>query len=321
MAYIGNPSGAEKSLFELAEFGMHDDPRQFSPLAGSNVKLVNGGYTGAMLDFNLALIAPSTGYMYSGETVTTGFYVGGSQIKLCKPGCRPGARRQLYRFTNASYSDVTKYINTFSDGEAWVSDASGARSGTKISKKLADWNDSGEYLPCGMLYSVCCLVGAGGGGGAAGLLASYDNNGGSGGVSFFLSKWLRPASGTDVVTVVLGAQGKGAAKGIGNDGAAGGTSYVAGRAQITGGGKANGGSNNAPSQTATVSYPWGTTYQSAISSSNGSDTSGSSTVSATFPCPEGGAVTSPSRWGGSAGSGAGYGAAGDGNPSSLTIWY
>jgi hypothetical protein len=327
LAYIGNSSGTEKCLFELAEFGFHDDPRPFSPLATTNgVLLSNAGMSVLpMKNFNFGLIAPSAGYVYSGETVATGFYVNGSQIKLCKPGCRPGTRQQLYRFSNTSYSDVTKYVNTFSDGEIWVSDTSGERNGTKISLKLSDWK-TGDGLPRGMLYSVCCLVGAGGGGGAAGLLASYDNNGGSGGVSFFISRWLR-LSVVDSVTLLLGGVGKGAPKGIGNDGARGGDSYLAGRVQITsgggakGGGKANGGSNNAPSQTATVSYPWGTTYQSAITSSNGSDTSSSSTVSATFPSPEGGTVTSTSRYGGSAGSGSGYGAAGDGNPSSLTIWY
>jgi hypothetical protein len=258
--------------------------------------------------------------MYSAETFATNIFANGSQVILPRIGCRPGRRQLLYSFTNSSYSSITKYVNSFADGEIWVSDTNGARSGTKISKALSSWNTA-ENLPCGMLYSVCCLVGAGGGGGAAGLLANYDNNGGSGGVSFFISRWLRPASGVDGVTLVLGAQGKGAAKGIGNDGAAGGTSYLAGRIDITGGGRATGGTNNAPNQTSTVSAPWGTTYQSAISSSNGSDTSSSSMVSATFPCPEGGTVTSTSRWGGSAGSGAGYGAAGDGNPSSLTIWY
>jgi hypothetical protein len=159
------------------EFGKYGDPRQMSPLATTySVLLDDGGYPGNMRGLNLALIAPTTGYFYSGETVTTGFYVGGTQVKLCKKGCRPGLRQQLYRFTNSSYSGVTKYINTFADGEMWVSDAPDVRTGAKLSKKLADWNTS-EALPCGMLYSVCCLVGAGGGGGAAGLLVGYDNNG------------------------------------------------------------------------------------------------------------------------------------------------
>jgi hypothetical protein len=141
MAYIGQPSGSEPSLFSLAEFGTHEDPRQLSPLANSRVQLVNGGVVaGPMKDFNYALIAPTSGYMYSGETVTTGFYVNGAQIKLPKIGCRPGKRQLLYSFTNAGYGAVTKYINSFPDGEIWVSDVSNARSGTKISKKLADWN-------------------------------------------------------------------------------------------------------------------------------------------------------------------------------------
>jgi hypothetical protein len=322
MAYLGKPSGAEKCLFELAEIGMHDDLRAFSPLATTNGFLLSNGGLAVlpMKGFHLVPIAPSAGYVYSGETVTTGFYVGGSQIRLCKPGCRLGNCQRLCRFTNAGYSDMTKYINSFSDGEIWVSDSSSARSGVKISKKLSEWNTD-EVLPRGMLYSVCCLAGAGGGGGAAGLLASYDNNGGSGGVSFFISRWIRPDSGCDVVTLVLGATGKGATKGIGNDGAAGGTTYLAGRAQVTGGGRANGGSNNAPNQTSTVSYPWGTAWQSTILSANGSDTASVGTVSAGYPAPEGGTIASPTRWGGAAGSGAGYGAGGDGNPSSITIWY
>jgi hypothetical protein len=158
LAYIGSPSGTEPCLFEAVEYGLYSDPRQKSPLATTNgVLLINGGTTALpMVNFNYALIAPTTGYLYSGETVTTGFYVNGAQIKLCKPGCRPGKRQQLYRFINASYGNTTKYINSFSDGEVWVSDSSGARAGTKISKKLADWNTY-EDLPCGMLYSVCCL--------------------------------------------------------------------------------------------------------------------------------------------------------------------
>jgi hypothetical protein len=263
----------------------------------------------------------TSGYFYSGEAYTpTGYKKAGQQLKFCKTGCRPGRRHLLYSFSNNSYSAVTKYINSFPDGEIWVSDTNGARSGTKISKKLANWNTT-ENLPCGMLYSVCCLIGAGGGGGAAGLLASYDNNGGSGGVCFFISRWLRLASGVDGVTLVLGERGKGAAKGIGNDGAVGGTSYLAGRIDITGGGRATGGTNNAPNQTSTVSALWGTTYQNTIASSNGSDTSSSSTFSASYPAPEGGTLTSLSRYGGAAGSGAGYGGAGDGNPSGFLIWY
>jgi hypothetical protein len=123
------------------------------------------------------------------------------------------------------------------------------------------------------------------------------------------------------VTLVLGGIGKGADKGALKDGSIGGLSYLAGRAQITGGGKANGGGNNAPSQTSTVSYPWGESYQRAIATSNGTDTSTASTFSANYPAPEGGTVTSTDRWGGRAGSGAGYGSAGDGNPSSFAVWY
>jgi hypothetical protein len=270
MAYIGNSNGTEKNLFELAEIKIFGgDPRQLSPLANSGIRQINGGTAYPMKDLHLAPVAPTSGYLYSAETVMTGFHVGGTQIKLCKPGCRPGARQMLYRFTNNSYSDVVKYINSFANGEIWVSNLSGARSGTKISKKLADWATD-EALPRGMLYSVCCLVGAGGGGGAAGLLLAYDNNGGSGGVGFCLSRWLRPSSGCDIVTVLLGGVGKGAAKGILNAGSAGGTSYIAGRMQVTGGGGANGGANNAPAQISTMSYPWSSTYQTPIASSNGS---------------------------------------------------
>ena len=305
------------NLLSQCEWGRADDTRARHFIAGGGLKNT-AGQTLAQAGF--VPISTTTGYFYSGETFATNIFANGSQVVLPKIGCRPGRRQLLYSFTNAGYGAVTKYVNSFADGEIWVSDTNGARSGTKISKALSSW-DTTENLPCGMLYSVCCLVGAGGGGGAAGLLASYDNNGGSGGVCFFISRWLRPASGCDGVTLVLGERGRGAAKGIGNDGAAGGSSYLAGRVQITGGGRATGGTNNAPNQTSTVSTPWGTTYQNTMASSNGSDTSSSSTVSATFPCPESGTITSLSRYGGSAGSGSGYGAAGDGNPSGLLIWY
>jgi hypothetical protein len=292
---------------------------QIEPATGGRIGQNLAGYKVAGINISAATV--TSGYLYSNETYApTGYKKGGAQLVFPKIGCRPGAKQLLYSFQNDSYSAVTKYVNCFSDGESWVSDASGVRSGTKISKKLSAW-DSSENLPCGMLYSVCCLVGAGGGGGAAGLLVNYDNNGGSGGVAFFVSRWLRPSTGVDTVTIQLGEKGKGAAKGALNAGAVGGTSYMAGRVQITGGGRATGGSSNAPSQTSTISDPWSGAYGQIFTSFNGSDTSGTMTISTAFPSPEGGSITSTARWGGAAGSGAGYGAAGDGNPAGIRIWY
>jgi len=195
------------------EFGLYADTRQKSPLATTNgILLNNGGTLAPMQNFNFALIAPSTGYIYSGETVTTGFHVGGTQIKLCKPGCRPRYYNSQKSWSEAatSSSSLTRYINRFTDGEVWISSSASSRSGTQIS-----WPTAGTTLPRGVRYVMAMLCGGGGGGGGAG--GSLQNSGSGGGGGAVLSCCIRlPENG--YATITIGGWG------------AGGTNYSAGSA-------------------------------------------------------------------------------------------
>ena len=179
--YIGkNSGGTDPRLFEAVEYGMHSDNRQMSTLATSkSILLINGLTTlEPMKNYNFALIAPTTGQIYSGETVTTGFYVGGTQIKLCKPGCRPRFHgcQKLWSQAATSTSTLLRYINRFTDGSVWISSSANSRSGTQIS-----WPTAGTDLPRGVRYVTVLLVGGGGGGGGAGGSLQHSASGGGGG--------------------------------------------------------------------------------------------------------------------------------------------
>ena len=211
--YIGkNAGGTDPRLFEAVEYGMYSDNRQLSTLATTNsVLLINGGTTVLpMINFNFALIAPTTGQIYSGETVTTGFYVGGTQIKLCKPGTRPRFHgcQKLWSQAASSTSSLTRYINRFSDGAVWISSTANSRSGTQIS-----WPTAGDDLPRGVRYVTVLLVGGGGGGGGAGGSLQHSASGGGGGASIVCCIRL-PENG--YATLTIGGWG------------AGGTGYGAG---------------------------------------------------------------------------------------------
>jgi hypothetical protein len=218
VAYIGSPSGAEPRLYEAVEYGMYSDTRQKSPLATTNgILLNNGGTLFPMKDFNFALIAPTTGYFYSGETVTTGFYVGGTQIKLCKPGCRPRTQKVNGSYIWHSGSAGTAYINRFSDGEVWVAGSPNVRSGAQISYKLAQ----AANLPRGIRYLIVQVVGGGGGGSYRGLGATTRGTGGSSAIGVCMIKL--PESG--YATLVVGGAGAGSNATMG-DGFAGGDSKI-----------------------------------------------------------------------------------------------
>jgi len=180
VAYIGNQNTTDIRLYEAVEYGIHSDNRQKSTLATTNgVLLINGGTTQLpMINFNFALIAPTTGFIYSGETVTTGFYVGGTQIKLCKPGTRPRFHgcQKLWSEAAASSSSLTRYINRFTDGAVWISGTANSRTGTQIS-----WPTDGTTLPRGVRHVTVLLVGGGGGGGGAGGSLQHSAAGGGGG--------------------------------------------------------------------------------------------------------------------------------------------
>jgi hypothetical protein len=166
---------------------------------------------------NLALIAPTTGYFYSGETLTTGFYVGGTQIKLCKPGCRPRTQRVNGSYAWQSGSAGTAYINRFTDGEVWVSGSPNTRSGAQLSYKLNQVSN----LPRGVRYLIVQVVGGGGGGSYRGLGASTSGCGGSSAIGVCMIKL--PENG--YATLVVGGAGAGSNATMG-DGFAGGDSKI-----------------------------------------------------------------------------------------------
>ena len=275
----------------------------FESGAGLNAQDLSG-YKIAGVDLSAATV--TSGYAYSGETYTpAGYKKGGSQIVMCKVGCRPGRRQLLYSYAASGYANSTFTLNSSADGTVTIN-------GQRISKPFSDFGTS-ENLPCGLQYFVVALVSGGGGGGAAGLLVSYDNNGGSGGAAVFLAKIALGSS----YSITVGGKGEGKG-GIGADGVNGGASSAFG-VSITGGGGADGGGNHAPRQTATVSgSPAGGAM---LQGGNGSDTTASSALTVNYPAPEGGTAVSPERFGGAPGCGSGYGAGGDGNPGAIVIWY
>ena len=202
MAYIGrNPGGGHASFFEAVEFGAHNDARRLSPLADSNMILNNGGTILPMRHFNRAPIIPTTGLLYSGETVLTGFTINSAQIRLCKPGSRPRFYSSLRSWEQSATSNVslTRFINRFSDGEVWISTTQNARTGTKISKALADWNTA-ENLPRGVRYVMALLIGGGGGGGGAGGSLQHSGSGGGGGACAACCIRL-PENGNATITI------------------------------------------------------------------------------------------------------------------------
>ena len=306
MAYIGTASGTEPRLFEAVEYGPHDDPRQKSPLATTNsALLINGGTAAPMRDYNFALIAPTTGYFYSAETVTTGFYVGGTQIKLCKPGCRP--RSATLRW--ASGASGTAYINRFTDGEVWISPSANSRSGTQISYKT-----SGTTLPRGISYLIAHLCGGGGGGGKGGLLVS--SYGGGGGACLATCVRL-PANG--YVTLTVGAAGKGATAllGTGEDG--GDSRLTIGGNYVTAQGGKGGQYNSGGGEGGVVGTNAAGSEFRYILGNDGAHLTGGA-ISYTDHAPEGGTYTQQAANGGGGG-GAGYGNGGDGGPGKINLYY
>jgi hypothetical protein len=216
--YIGKASGADPRLYEAVEFGFYADPRQKSPLATTNsVLLNNGGTLAPMQSFNFALIAPTTGYFYSAETVTTGFYVGGTQVKLCKPGCRPRTQKVNGSYIWHSGSAGTAYINRFTDGEVWVAGSPNVRSGAQLSYKL----NQTASLPRGIRYLIVQVVGGGGGGSYRGLGAGTRGAGGSSAIGVCMIKLPE----NSYATLVVGGAGAGSNATMG-DGFAGGDSKI-----------------------------------------------------------------------------------------------
>ena len=321
MIYIGkNLNDGTPRLFEMAEYGLYGDPRQMSPLATTySVLLDNGGYFGNMRGYNLALIAPTTGYFYSGETVTTGFYVGGTQIKLCKPGCRPRTQKVNGSYIWQSGAAGTAYINRFSDGEVWVAGSPNSRSGAQISYKTA-----GTALPRGIKYLFVQVVGGGGGGSYRGLGASTSGCGGSSAIGVCMIKL--PENG--YATLTVGGAGAGSNATMGDGFPGGDSKIICGSFYFTaGGGKpgtygAFGGGGGAA---CTVSTSGDNADGRVIVSSNGNagsqSTPGySASVSYTDWAPEGGTGSFISAAGG-AGAGSAYGSGSPGVIGDVIISY
>ncbi len=199
MAYIGQQNMTDTRLFEAVEYGMYSDTRQPSPLATTNgLLLLNGGATQLpMINFNYKLIAPTVGYLYSGETVTTGFNVGGAQIKLCKTGHRPRTHTQLYHQPAAG----TYYIHRDPLYGVRVSTSATPGTGTQIAKGPNDTPTTDYAYARGARYLMIRLVGGGGRGGNAN--GSYSGRGGSGAATRVCCIRL-PENG--YATVVVGGQ-------------------------------------------------------------------------------------------------------------------
>jgi len=121
-----------------------------------------------------APVTPTAGYFYSGETFTpAGLQLGGQQVILQKPGCRPRFfdYQKAWSATSGSY-----YINCFADGEVWITTSMMDRIGTQLS-----WPTAGVVLPRGVRYIHVLLVGAGGGGGGGSHGGDSHRRGGAGG--------------------------------------------------------------------------------------------------------------------------------------------
>ena len=305
MAYIGKPVGTDTGLFEVAEYGLYADPRNLSPLATTySVLLDNGGYFGNMRGCNRALIAPTSGYFYSGETVTTGFYVDGTQIKLCKAGCRPRTQKVNGSYLWHSGTAGTAYINRFTDGEVWVSGSPNTRNGSQLSYKL----NQTANLPRGIRYLIIQLVGGGGGGSYRGLGATTRGAGGSSAIGVCMIKLPE----NSYATLVVGGAGAGSNATMGDGFAGGDSSIYCGSFYFTaGGGKPGtygvfGGSGGAGG---TVSTSGDNADGRVIISSNGNggtrdDPGTSARVSYTDWAPEGGLCAFISAMGGYGGNNA-----------------
>ena len=159
-------------LFQQCEWG--GDCNKHA-IANSEYRL--GGKTFA--DAGRAPVAMTSGYLYSGETFTpTGYKLKGAQVVLQKAGCRPRFYSQQKNcvLEGSSSGILTRYINRFSNGEVWVSNAANTRSGTQIS-----WPTASTTLPRGVRYVTVLLIGGGGGGGGAGGSLQHSASGGGGG--------------------------------------------------------------------------------------------------------------------------------------------
>ena len=201
------------SLFDLCEYGASNDPRQKHVISGGGI-LTTAGSTLTAAGFAIPTV--TSGYFYSGETISTNYYANGVQVVVPKVGCRPRTQRVNGSYAWQSGSAGTAYINRFSDGEVWVSGSPSSRSGAQIGYKIA-----GTTLPRGIRYLIVQVVGGGGGGSYRGLGASTSGCGGSSAIGVCMIKL--PENG--YATLTVGGAGAGSNATMG-DGFAGGDSKI-----------------------------------------------------------------------------------------------
>jgi len=187
MAYLWRGDG----LLNLCEWGGNSNKHA---IANSGYRL--GGQT--LTAANRAPVTTTTGFIYSGETITpTGYRLNDQQVVLQNPGCRPRfhSSQRIWSQGATSNASMTRFINRFSDGAVWISTVANQRSGTQIS-----WPTTGTTLPRGVRYVMVLLVGGGGGGGGAGGSLQHSGSGGGGGACAACCVRL-PVNGNAALTI------------------------------------------------------------------------------------------------------------------------
>jgi len=291
--------GAE-SLLALCEHGPNTDPRHKHVISGGGI-LNTAGQTLTAAGF--AIPTATSGYLYSGETISTNYFANGARVVVPKAGCRPRTQKVNGNYLWVSGSAGTAYINRFTDGEVWISGSPNSRSGSQVSYKT-----TGTARPRGIRYLFIQLVGGGGGGSYRGLGAGTRGAGGSSAIGVCLIKL--PDNG--YATLIVGGAGAGSGSTMG-DGFPGGDSKITcGNFHFTaGGGKPGtygvfGGSGGAAG---TVSTSGDNADGRVIISLNGNagtrdDPGASARVSYTDWAPEGGLCAFISAMGGYGGNNA-----------------
>jgi len=288
------------NLLNLCEHGASTDPRNKHVISGGGI-LNTAGSTLTTAGFMIPTV--TTGYFYSGETISTNYFANGARVVVPKAGCRPRTQKVNGNYAWHSGSAGTAYINRFSDGEVWVAGSPNSRSGAQLSHKTV-----GTARPRGIKYLFVQVVVGGGGGSYRGLGAGTRGAGGSSAIGVCMIKL--PDNG--YATLVVGGAGAGSGGMMGDGFDGGNSSITCGSFYfIAGGGKAGkyavlGGSGGAAG---TVSTSGDNNDGRIITSLNGNagtrdDPGASARVSYTDWAPEGGLFAFISAMGGAGGSGA-----------------
>lgn len=190
-----------------------------------------GKISGLLTTGEHSATVPSSDYIYANTENCNGrLMVNGSPVSLAKKGYRPDFTTKLYTATSGTY-----YLNTFEDGEVWISSVSDERSGTRLST-TAQKRKTFLFI----------LHGAGGGGGSSKWGVFNNECGGGGGGGGMFAYCHCNFDSNSVYTIIVGSGGsQGTAGGAGS---AGSNSYFGEAGQSTflaftgSGGKGDGGS-------------------------------------------------------------------------------